>query len=458
MRLKSDPCTGFFAAIMAACALVSARIDDGAIPSMHVAKLTRPKPSTDVFFAAACDAIAKDLNKCTGLDFMTACTLLAVTCIQRGELSGMQQHLGTFFTLVSMQRFYDERFWPNSMTSNEVELCRRVYWCTYALDIYVSAVWNCFLRSQENRTNIRYPTELESDVGQADSFPSHDHVLPSWITGWHFFIDLHRFMEHALIRLRSKQGQHRDRLGVSNLMIRDNLSDHEIMQTIMQMYHKLPQVFKETPPMTGDPNKDVYGYQAANIQAILQLLRMILLALSNDVATDRKCDVVGEVLRVFHSIPMDYLRAISTPLIYHLGTIAQILAGLMHQPLTDDAYRRLRALLLSMADLLDALSKQLVRIDSPSQVLRRQVSELDTRISTQARAPGPSTTITAQGPFYVPVGDYHPEDGNDSHVHTSTDAHRAEFSFPPELFGRWTWPASYEPVIEPYTLHGQSDS
>jgi hypothetical protein len=80
------------------------------------------------------------------------------------------------------------------------------------------------------------------------------------------------------------------------------------------MYSALPSQFRETPPTTGDMSEDLFGFQAANIQATLQLLRMVLLS-TEEIGVERKCDVAGEVLSVFSNVPLDYLKAISSPLV-----------------------------------------------------------------------------------------------------------------------------------------------
>lgn len=86
------------------------------------------------------------------------------------------------------------------------------------------------------------------------------------------------------------------------------------MERVLSMYAALPSQFKETPPTTGDMAKDLFGFQSANIQATLQLLRMVLLS-AEELGVDRKCDVARELLSVFSNVPVEYLKAISSPLV-----------------------------------------------------------------------------------------------------------------------------------------------
>lgn len=399
---------GFFAAIMAACALVSARVADKAIPSSYQVRLSTTEISTDSFSSAASDSISKNMMDNPGIEYMRACTLLALTCLQRGNVRGMQQYIGTFFTLVAMQRYFDETYWPPGLSDVELEINRRVYWTTYCLDVSASAIWNGFMRSQEVHTGVRYPGEVLGDKDDP-MYHSRSSNLPGWVVGWQFSIDLHRVMEHMLNKSRARQFQHFDRRSVDHLVFGDNFSDVDVMQTTLALYHNLPSVLKETPQLTGDASLDIYGYQAASIQATLQLMRMLMLTLEENHDVEHRCTIVGEVLGVFSSIPVDYLRAINTPLIYHLGTIGQILMAVRQEVMSETLYRRLRAALVTMADLLDSLGPGVSRFVGPSQALRQQVADLDTSIRSKqtswasmprssASEVGGSGTASSRGP------------------------------------------------------------
>jgi hypothetical protein len=95
-----------------------------------------------------------------------------------------------------------------------------------------------------------------------------------------------------------------------------SMSEPTVMERVLSMYAALPPQFRETPPTTGDMSKDLFGFQSANIQATLQLLRMVLLS-AEEIGVDRKCDVAGELLSVFSKVPVEYLKAISSPLVSH---------------------------------------------------------------------------------------------------------------------------------------------
>lgn len=92
------------------------------------------------------------------------------------------------------------------------------------------------------------------------------------------------------------------------------MSEPAVMDQFLTMYSELPLQFWETPPTTGDISKDLFGFQAANIQATLQLLRMVLLS-TEEIGVEQKCDVARELLSVFSNVPTDDLKAISSPLV-----------------------------------------------------------------------------------------------------------------------------------------------
>lgn len=92
------------------------------------------------------------------------------------------------------------------------------------------------------------------------------------------------------------------------------MTEAAVMAEVQPLYATLPPQFRETLPVTGEPAKDLFGFQSANIQATLQLLRMVVFT-TEDNGIERKCDVAGELLGAFSQMPVEYLKAISSPLV-----------------------------------------------------------------------------------------------------------------------------------------------
>lgn len=349
---------GFFACIMAACSLVAARARDGALAPWIDPSAQAEDIPAETFYCAARDAIQKDLPGATGLHYLRACALIAIASIQFGKIDGLHEYKGHYFTLCAIQRFSDEAHWPKDITSIEREERRRLFWSIYTLDVYSAIVWNGPLYSREAHSHVGYPTEAD---GEQLGFVPVGLVDPScWMHGWNFTTDLYRVLEHTVGRLRSHRNTNAALRPVEIFFTPEAFSGPGVMGSVLDMYSHLPLCFKEIPPVTGDCSKDIFGFQAANIQATKQLLRMVLFSVEESADVEKKCDVAGELLATFHRVPVPYMKAISTPLvsatallidlstnlqIYHLAGIGTILGSVMESPLSEQSYQHVRSML-----------------------------------------------------------------------------------------------------------------
>jgi hypothetical protein len=128
-----------YAAIMSMCALASARARDGALfPGRWIPSYFR-QPSSESFYAAARDAIPRDLSAMRGLDWMRTCALLALVGIQVGKVEIMHQYLGLYHSLVAMDGLHDEKNWPKKIGIVEAEERRRLVWSPTLLTSYANA-------------------------------------------------------------------------------------------------------------------------------------------------------------------------------------------------------------------------------------------------------------------------------------------------------------------------------
>ena len=250
------------------------------------------------------------------------------------------------------------------------------------------------------------------------------------MVGWNFTTDLYRILEHNLSRLRSRSS----RFNLLDDTITSRSFSMASQDRVAELYSALPPVFKHLQPATGDPTKDIYGFQAANIQATMALLRMVYLSLEVDVDLQKKCSVVSDVLSTFHQVPKPYLRAISTPLIYHIGGIGIILGSVMEGPLSESSCRRVRDLLLSMAALLESLEAFLHRSAGAGQRLRNLVGRIEEYMDSRAGRliQVHSTTDLAAQVFHDP--------STNTWEGTELPDLSPQFQLPDELLQDWTWP------------------
>ena len=198
--------------------------------------------------------------------------------------------------------------------------------------------------------------------------------------------------------------------------------------------------------MTGDQNHDIFGFQTASIQATLQLLRITVCSTDGNTVHDvrRKCDVAEQVLNTFTTISPQYLRAISTPLVYHLGAIGTVLGSAMEGILTEESYQRVRGLLEQMANLLSNLESGLQPTAGASKMIRDKVIQCDQYMQTQRQMigtwsqqdaqmggginnMGPNTAMLS-APGQPPRTGYTPMD---------------EFQLPADIVNEFPWPFDY---------------
>ncbi|KAK3938849.1 hypothetical protein QBC46DRAFT_159454 [Diplogelasinospora grovesii] len=450
---------------MAACALASARVRDGAVISSRrhqtqTAELLAIPAET--FYAAAEEALPSDrlqMQPCD-FDFLRACGLLAIASIQEGRIDAMQKYIGYYFTMMAVQQGHDEANWPPGLSRVEMEERRRLYWSIYTLDIYSSIVWDGCFHFQEAHARVEYPS---GDVYSPNPHSLQDQSDPPWIIGWNFTTDLYRILEHFVGKLRTRGSTFNF---LEDAQTNPSFHSEGIIRRVTERYAMLPNQFKDLREATEDPNVDIYGFQSANIHATMALLRMVLYTLegqNRDIY--KKCTVAHEVLSTFREVPLSFWRAISTPLIYHIASIGALLWSAMEGPLSDTSYQRVRTLLLEMAELLQSMEQFLNRGAGEGQRLREMVARIDEFFAKQL--------ATHNGHHVVPSAGVLPVDNSDAQSQAGSqvgsggapvgggngqggvDELSPQFQLPYELLQEWTWPSDISQAYLPgiYNYH-----
>jgi hypothetical protein len=235
-----------------------------------------------------------------------------------------------------------------------------------------------------------------------------------------------------------------DRIDVAAIFGIPSSSSATVLASVTAHYAALPSSFKVFAPLSGDRTRDIFGFQAANIQATLLLLRMLFSCTDDHNTSDvqSKCDVAAELLAVFQAIPGAYLCGISTPLIYHLAGIAMMLGSVMEGPLSENAYQKVRAILLSIADLLETLESGLSRAADINKGLRTQVERIDDYMRLR------STQHFDAGMNAVGVGNSQVEEAEGAGAESQgqfVPGWMGELQLPPELLEDWSWPFNLQP-------------
>ena len=110
---------------------------------------------------------------------------------------------------------------------------------------------------------------------------------------------------------------------------------------------------------------------------------MVLLSAAG-ASTSEKCQVANEVVTAFIAIPTSYHRAISVPLLFHIGVIGQILGTTLEEPLGENDCTTIREVMITMADFLSTLEGPHAS-KGASQRLREQVARIDGYMASQRR-------------------------------------------------------------------------
>ncbi|KAH9896250.1 fungal-specific transcription factor domain-containing protein [Xylariomycetidae sp. FL2044] len=439
-----------FTGTMAVCSLVSSRVRDGAVTNPRWNTDSFGPMNPDIFTFEAERHLSHNMDD-SSLHIIRAHAILAIAAIQNGRNRELQKHLGTYHMLMDMDGLHDESNWPRSIGIIEREERRRLFWSIYTLDVFTSVVWGSTIRSREQQLNISYPTEVDDEhigdsgishpnpgsLGVTSSFGNNSNPRSvCWISGWNFITDLYRILEHTLSRFRGSRCHVRRNSFLKQIFQdRSNVTESSVRSNVLLMYMDLPHCFKETPHMTYDIKRDIFGYQAANIQASLQLVRMVSLS-AEDASIQERCQIASEVVNAFVSIPVNYLLAISTPLLHHLGEIGALLGTVLEEPLSESDYNQVRTVMLSMAQLLQNL-ELMHHGASASEKLRSQVSRIDGYMMSQRGASNLQGDLAAPSAIATQtiVGD-RPPYGNQV---GSAMNNNLSFTLPSDLLGDFTW-------------------
>jgi hypothetical protein len=227
----------------------------------------------------------------------------------------------------------------------------------YTLEVYSSIVWGSIIRCRESQSYVSFPSEVEDEFFSDSGYHPPGALLStfqtqvtnpiSWLHGWNFTTELYRILEHAMDDFHRRRPSNIGPFSPSDIFGRDGPHQSVVLNKVMSIYDELPPRFKETKlsPQNGKGGlEDKFSFQAANITATLQLVRMVLFT-AEDATVDQKCAITRDLLDGFAKVPIFFLRAISSPLLHHLAGIGTILSSVMEGPLCESSYLQVREVL-----------------------------------------------------------------------------------------------------------------
>jgi hypothetical protein len=146
-RRRQDSDRAFKATVLAVCAIVAARLRDGACSQLVKDNPSSSSPSSPVVAQAdrlaalvdsahlresALDSIPVEAYEATlSFDYLRATALLAILAIQNGDFQQLNIQLGRYLGLSALQGFHDEGQWPSGLSEMEKQERRML----------VSAAW-----------------------------------------------------------------------------------------------------------------------------------------------------------------------------------------------------------------------------------------------------------------------------------------------------------------------------
>ncbi|WVQ71063.1 hypothetical protein IAR50_000588 [Cryptococcus sp. DSM 104548] len=397
----------FHALTMSVCALASARLRDGAPTSpnarsalasnpLEAPSAGRPQPTSEQYYQAAIASFPRDLTKAMDFDYKRAKPLLATLAIQYGDIPSVHAHVGDYMTMCAIDGFHNESRWPSDLNEIEVQERRRLFWLAYQLDVYSATTWGGIIRHRESQSTVLYPTEVFSDeeITPTGIVTSTNPNRPvSFLRGWNFTVDLYRILEHAVSRLRTRNHTFDAGNQIAAMFLDGRVGSNaelkpiELLVMVEKLYNDLPPELKGTSEMTGDVEKDRYGFQAANILVTMQTVKMVVAGMA-EWSVEQRCAIAGELLEAFATVPRAYIQAISTPLLHHLAGVGHLLASIIHSPLSPSGYMHVRTVLLSLADLLGSLESQLTSTNGIAPKLKEHVERIDRYMASAAENGG----------------------------------------------------------------------
>ena len=195
--------------------------------------------------------------------------------------------------------------------------------------------------------------------------------------------------------------------------------------------------------------------------------------------TSQKCTIANELLDGLSKVPASFMRAISSPLLYHLAGIGSVLGSAMiENPLSEADYLQVRTALLGIADLLARLENTTSRNVGANSRLRNLITRIDRFMISQRRqkspsyslpssVPGQSSTGLAVPSHSLPIGvnnvmhnsgentgplvsaQWNASHSSISYLQSIDDLYanatinndvQLQFQIPPELLEDWPWP------------------
>ncbi|KAM0274366.1 hypothetical protein ACHAQH_007903 [Verticillium albo-atrum] len=368
-----------FARLMAVCALSSCHVRDGAVFSLGIAPSV-PARHQRAYLEDARRAIPSDVSAADSFQYLQTLGTLSLAAIQLGDAPLLHETLGLYHTVMAQHNFQNESRWPSSIDPVEVHVRRQFFWSMYRLEVHSALIMGHSIRCPEMQAAVAYPAVSGALVRPVTGAASTRGGFPSggWLIGWNYITDLYRVLEHVIVRFRSRKITAVDRgqmyAGYGFTHMPPPIDD--ILANVLAQRAALPTYLARAQPPSPDVESNLCGFQVANIACTIQLVRMTSFS-CQDVTFGDACRTATELIEEMSLTPVDYLRAIGSPMLQELAGVGHMLTSFIGRQLHPNEYHQLREVIRSMAIFLENLGPSLPSAVEAGQKLLQHIDRID---------------------------------------------------------------------------------
>ncbi|KAL9945715.1 hypothetical protein ACHAQF_008308 [Verticillium nonalfalfae] len=368
-----------FARLMAICALSSCHVRDGAVFSLRIAP-TVPAKHQQSYLEDARRAIPSDISAADSFQYLQTLGTLSLAAIQLGDAPLLHETLGLYHTVMAQHNFQNESRWPSSIDPVEVHVRRQFFWSMYRLEVHSALIMGHSIRCPEMQAAVAYPAVSDALVDPIAAAAASRGGFPSggWLIGWNYITDLYRVLEHVIVRFRSRKTTPADRghiyAGYGFTHMPPPIDD--ILSEVLTQRDGLPTYLARAQPPSPNTESNLCGFQVANIACTIQLVRMTSFS-CQDVTFRDACHTATQLIEEMSLTPVDYLRAIGSPMLQELAGVGQMLTSFIGRQLHPNEYRHLREVIRSMAIFLENLGPSLPLAVEAGQKLLQHIGRID---------------------------------------------------------------------------------
>lgn len=354
------------------CALSAQHVGSGALFSDEV-PATDSAPSAQDFLIEAKRLVAMDFGT-PCLNQIRSYGMLVLLGAQSNDNAMAHKYLGLYHGLCAHWNLFDEAKWPKGINNCEVEVRRRLWWILYRLEVHTACVFGTMIRTPEAQCSVGYPVGTH----HPPFIPGREGQFEDWFAGWNSTTDLFRALEHVIVDLRLRRSQRR-------LVFGNDVSGptSSFTQVLARMQDDILPHFRLVRSRSTDSGRNRCGFQASNILCTIHLGRMLSALGDKDFSV--ACRTAEDMITTISSIPLEYVRAIGSPLLQQLAGVGHMLATLASkQKLTQNDHEQCLVVLASIIKFLSKFTERNSTAATEHQRLTGRLREASARTARAA--------------------------------------------------------------------------